>query len=65
MPEKLDKAGTWQWLSKSYLKIGKETLLCVAQEQTIRRNYLRRHMIRPVKALYADYVEKKVKVYNT
>ena len=31
MPEKVDKAGTWQWLSKSYLKIGRETLLCAAQ----------------------------------
>ena len=32
MPEKVDKDRTWQWLSKSDLKIGTEALLCAAQE---------------------------------
>ena len=30
MPEKVDKDKTWQWLSKSDLKIGREVLLCAA-----------------------------------
>ena len=32
MPEKVDKDKTWQWLSKSDLKIGTEALLYAAQE---------------------------------
>ena len=38
MPNKVDKDKTWQWLSKSDLKIETEALLCAAQEQTIRTN---------------------------
>ena len=43
MPEKVDKDNTWQWLAKSDLEIGTEALLCVAQEQTIRTNYVKHH----------------------
>jgi len=46
MPEKVDKNKTWQWLSKSYLKFGTETLLCAAQEQAIRANYVKCHIDR-------------------
>ena len=46
MPEKVDKNKTWQWLSKSYLKFGTETLLCAAQEQAIRTNYVEYHIDR-------------------
>ena len=46
MPEKVDKNNTWQWLSKSYLKFGRETLLCAAQEQAIRTNYVEYHIDR-------------------
>ena len=38
--ENVDKKKTWQWLSKIDLKIGTEALLCDAQEQTIRTNYV-------------------------
>ena len=44
MPEKVDKNRTWQWLSKSDLKIGTEALLCAAQEQAIRTNYVKHHI---------------------
>ena len=44
MPGKVDKDKTWQWLSKSDLKIGTEALLYAAQEQTIRTNYVK-HLI--------------------
>ena len=41
LPEEVDKDQTWQWLSKSDLKIGTEALLCAAQEQAIRTNYVK------------------------
>ena len=44
MPEKVDQDRTWQWLSKSDLKIGTEALLCVVQEQAIRTNYVKHLM---------------------
>ena len=42
--EKVDKEKTWQWLSRGDLKIGTEALLCVAQEQAIRTNYMKYHI---------------------
>ena len=42
MPEKVDR--TWQWLSKSDLKIVIEALLCAAQEQAIRTNFVKHHI---------------------
>ena len=53
MPENVDKNNTWQWLSKCDLKIGTEALLCAAQEQAIRTNYVK------------HYIDKTVKVCNT
>ena len=44
MPENVDKDKTWQWLSKCDLKIGTEALLCAAQEQAIRPNYVKHHI---------------------
>ena len=44
MPENADKNKTWQWLSKCDLKIGTEELLCAAQEQAIRTNYVKHHI---------------------
>ena len=46
MPEKVDKDKTWQWLSRCDLKIGTEALLCAAQEQAIRTNYVKHHIDR-------------------
>ena len=43
MPENVDKNKTWQWLSKCDLKIGTEALLCSAQEQAIRTNYVKHY----------------------
>ena len=54
MPAKIDKGKIWQWLSKGDLKIGTEVLLCTAQEQAIRKNYVSTTSIRPVKAPCAD-----------
>ena len=44
MPEKIDKDRTWQWLSKSDLKIGTKALFRVVQKQAIRTNYVNRHI---------------------
>ena len=44
MPEKVDKNKTWQWLSISDLKIGTDALLCAAQEQAIRTDYVKHYI---------------------
>ena len=46
LPEKVDKDKTWQWLSRCDLKIGTEALLCAAQEQAIRTNYVKHRIDR-------------------
>ena len=43
MPENVDRDKTWQW-SKCDLKIGTEALLCAAQEQAIRTNYVKHYI---------------------
>ena len=42
--EKADQEKTWQWLSRGDLKVGAEALLCAAQEQAIRTNYMKYHI---------------------
>jgi hypothetical protein len=44
MSEKVDQDKTWQWLAKGDLKVGTEALLCAAQEQAIRTNYVKHHI---------------------
>ena len=44
MPENVDRNKTWQWLSNCDLKIGTEALLCAAQEQAIRTNYVKHYI---------------------
>ena len=65
MSEKVDKDKTWQWLSKSDLKIGTEAFLCAAKEQAIRANFVKHHIDKTSESTCADYVEEKVKVCNT
>ena len=36
-----DKINTWKWLSKSNMKEGTEVLICSAQEQALRINYVK------------------------
>ena len=48
MPEKVDKNKTWDWLIRSDLKVEKEALLCAAQEQAIRTNYVKHHIDRSI-----------------
>ena len=42
--EKVHQKKTWQWLSRNDLKVGTEALLCAAQEQAIRTNYMKYHI---------------------
>ena len=44
MSEKVDQDKTRQWLAKGDLKVGTEALLCAAQEQAIRTNYVKHHI---------------------
>ena len=48
MPEKVDKNKTWDWLIRSDLKVETEALLCAAQEQAIRTNYVKHHIDRSI-----------------
>ena len=42
--EKVVKEKMWQWLSRGDLKVGAEALLCAAQEQGIKTNYIEYHI---------------------
>ena len=42
--EDKDKSNTWKWLRKSNLKRCTEALICSAQEQTLRTNYVKFHI---------------------
>ena len=44
MLETVDKDQMWKWLSRGDLKIGTEALLCAAQEQSFRTNYVKYHI---------------------
>ena len=46
MPEKIDKEKTWNWLVNGDLKVETEALLCAAQEQAIRTNYVKHNIDR-------------------
>ena len=64
MPDKVDKEKTWQWFSKGYLNIGTEALLCAAQEQAIRTNYIKRHIHKTSESPLCRLCGKKMKVFN-
>ena len=51
-------------LSKSDLKIGTEALLCAAQEQVIRTNYIKRHSHKTSESPLFRLCGKKVRVCN-
>ena len=63
--EKVDKEKMWQWLSRSDLKVGTEALLCAAQEQAIRTNYMKYRIDKTSERSLCRLCGKKVKVCNT
>ena len=50
LSEATDKDKTWQWLSKADLKVGTEALICAAQEQSLRTNYVKYHIDKTVES---------------
>ena len=61
---KVDKEKTWQWLSRGDIKVGTEALLCAAQEQEIRTNYMKHLIDKTSKNPCVECAGKKVKVCN-
>ena len=51
MPEDRDKEKSWLWTRKCDLKIPTEALICFAQEQVIRKNYVKYHINKSVDLL--------------
>ena len=50
MPESTDGKETWKWLRSAGLKIQTETLLCAAQEQALRTNYVNHHIDKSIES---------------
>ena len=48
MPEDTNKEKSWLWLRKCDLKIPSVVQICLAQEQSIRTNYVKYHIDKSV-----------------
>ena len=44
MPERTEEKETWKWMRKADLKVQTEAMLCAAQEQAIRTNYVKHNI---------------------
>ena len=44
MDERIDKDKTWRWLKHCGLKACRESLICAAQDQSLRTNYVKHHI---------------------
>ena len=55
--EEKDKSSTWKWLRKSNLKGCTVTLICSAQEQTLRTNIVKFHIEKTGESHFVEYVE--------
>ena len=64
-PEKVDKNEAWLWLSKSDSKVGTVAVLCAAQEQAIRTNYVKYRIERTSESPLCRLCGKGVKVCNS
>ena len=53
MPETTDKDKTWEWIREGSLKVETEALICAAQEQALRTNYIKSCQYRQVRSLPA------------
>ena len=59
MPESTDEKKTWKWLRKADLKIQTESLLCAAQEQALRTNYIKHHIDKSAESPLCRMCEEK------
>ena len=57
MDENIDKDKSWGWLKDGDLKACTEALICAAQDQALRTNYVKHHIDNT--RLCAGYVAKK------
>ena len=48
MPETTEEKETWKWMRKADLKVQTEAMLCAAQEQAIRTNYVKHNIDKTV-----------------
>ena len=63
MPATIDEKETWNWLRKAYLKVQTKAMLCAAQEQAIRTNYVKHKIDRTTQYHFVECVTRKVKQY--
>ena len=54
-----DEKETWNWLRKAELKVETEAMLCVAQEQAIRINYVKRRIDKTAQSPLCRMCDKK------
>ena len=50
---------TWNWLSKADLKVEMEAMLCAAQEQAVRTNYVKHRQIKTAQSPLCRMCDKK------
>ena len=63
MSETTDEKETWNWLRKADLKVETETMLCAAQEQAIRTNYVKHKIDKQPNHHLVEFVTIKMKQY--
>ena len=59
MPETTDEKKTWNWLRKADLKVETEAVLCTAQEQAIRTNYVKHNIDKTAQSPLCRMCDKK------
>ena len=64
MPEIVDKDKTWEWTSKSDLKVETEALIFSAQEQALRTNYVKFNINKSVDSPLCRMCSQKSKTLN-
>ena len=59
----VDIKGTWNWLKKADLKSSTEALICAAQEQAWRTNYVKFHVDKSVESPLCTLCHEKDECY--
>ena len=59
LDKEVDMEKTWWWLKKGDLKSETEALLCAAQEQALRTNYMKFHIERTSESPLCRFVVKR------
>ena len=62
-PETTDEKETWYWLRKADLRAETEPMLCAAQEQAIRTDYVKHKIDKTAQYHFVECVTRKVKQY--